>query len=339
MTTTASEMWHHLYRLAMKIKSLKPWEYIHEYDVFGIQHPLTKEIGFASVMGFMGEHYSITFYMGAEGLAMFWNMRNNAEKITPEVVLEIPQLQLNFEDREILQKEDLALLKDLGLSFRGRASWPVFKRQVPGFFPWLLEDHDLDWMIMLTEQSIDIMARIKTNPEMIEMAGEDDYLVRTAIVQENTLVWKDTIQIIKPSLEYEIDILVPMPLMERARRLSRRNITVELDVRLLPSPIWEKHSKPYFPYMLLAVEVSSGMILGFETIPPLPDLKTMRQNLPQMVVSFLLNKNLLPAKIHYRPSLSMDHLIPVFKALQIQTEKKKKLSNIDEAWSMMVRNL
>ena len=236
MTIPAFEKWQQLYRVANEIKSLRPWEYLHEYDVFGIQHPSTKEIGFASVMGSMGEHYSLTFYMGIEGLALFWNMRNNAEKITPEIVLEIPQMQLNFEDRGILQKEDLALLKNLGLSFRGKASWPVFKRQVPGFFPWLLDDNDLEWMIMLTEQSLDVMARIKTNPALIEMAGEDDYLVRTAVTQESKLVWKDTIQIIKPSL-------------------------------------------------------------------------------------------------------SMGFLIPVFEALQIHLDKKKKLKHIDEAWDMMLQTL
>jgi hypothetical protein len=339
MTLPALTKWQRLYSLASEVKSLKPWDFIHEDDVFGVQHPSTKEIGFASIMGSLGEHYSLTFYLGTESLALFWHMRS-MDRVTPDMILEIQQLQLNFENREFLQKEDLELLKRLGLSFRGKASWPVFKRQEPGFFPWLLDDQDLDWMIILLEQSINVMARIKANPALVEMTGDYDYLVRTAENRNGELLWKDTVQIIKPSIEFNrIDIEVPAQLMENARQLIRKNVTIEMDIRLMPSPIRQKNAKPYFPYVIIVADSQSGMILGFETIPPLPDLNTMRQSLPRHGVNFFLKNNLLPVKIHYIPSFSMDYLIPVLEALQIQCDKKKKLRHIDEAWNMLLKTL
>ena len=47
-----------LYQAAKQVKELAPWEWMTEGDLFGVQNPETKEIGFVSVMGELGEHFS-----------------------------------------------------------------------------------------------------------------------------------------------------------------------------------------------------------------------------------------------------------------------------------------
>src|SRR5262249_4599727 len=138
-----AEEWKKLYVAAAKVKEMSPWEWMMEDEVFGVQNPETDEIGFVSVMGAGGEHFAISVYPGAEALYDFLTLHNEGEEETEdsavaERVLEIPQLQASFEDRNSLQKEDRDLIKKLNLKFRGANNWPLFRNYAPGMFPWFL---------------------------------------------------------------------------------------------------------------------------------------------------------------------------------------------------------
>jgi hypothetical protein len=73
-----------------------------EDDIFGFQMPETGELGFVSMMGTLGEHYAVAIYQGTRGLEGFWNMHETGPDLSPEVILQVPQLQASFEDREII---------------------------------------------------------------------------------------------------------------------------------------------------------------------------------------------------------------------------------------------
>ena len=53
--------------------------------------------------------------------------------------LGVPQLQASFEDRSELHDKDRQVIKDLGLKFRGRQTWPLFRSYRAGFVPWHLD--------------------------------------------------------------------------------------------------------------------------------------------------------------------------------------------------------
>ena len=54
-------------------------------------------------------------------------------------MLEQNCLVCNFGDREEMEAEDRAVLKQLGLRFRGRGQWIYFRYMIPGQFPWFLD--------------------------------------------------------------------------------------------------------------------------------------------------------------------------------------------------------
>ena len=76
------EHWKKLYELAVKIKDLAPWDWMDEDDIFGFKMPDTGNLGFVSVMGTLGEHYSIAVYQGLRGLGGFWRMQELGPKLT-----------------------------------------------------------------------------------------------------------------------------------------------------------------------------------------------------------------------------------------------------------------
>ena len=48
--------------LAIRVKQLKPWQWMEETDLIGIENPETREIGFISVMGSVGEYEAVALF-------------------------------------------------------------------------------------------------------------------------------------------------------------------------------------------------------------------------------------------------------------------------------------
>src|SRR5262245_5827031 len=137
------EEWRALYREAIAFRDLEPWEWMWDSDVFGVQDPESSEIGYCCVMGQLGEHFALGVYRGSRGLAGHWEMRLQArEPEAGEDPMEILLLQdclmASFEDRKLLTPEDLGVIKQLGLKFRGPNAWPQFRSYRPGYEPWYL---------------------------------------------------------------------------------------------------------------------------------------------------------------------------------------------------------
>ena len=97
---TQDEMWRHLYDLAGQVRELAPWRWMEESEVFGVQDPATGSVHFVSVMGSEGIHFAVSAYPGIEALDRVMTLDEEEIYEYPERLLEIPQLQLSFEDRK-----------------------------------------------------------------------------------------------------------------------------------------------------------------------------------------------------------------------------------------------
>lgn len=150
---TLLQEWRKLYDLMKDMKELAPWGWMTETDIFGVQDPESGQLGFVSVMGVNGEHLAVAVYLGEAGFNGFWSLQQ-MKQIPQERFFEIPQLQASFEDREMLTPEDRRIIKTLGLSYRGRMSWPLFRSFRPGFFPWHLEPHEMIFWGHVLEQTL-----------------------------------------------------------------------------------------------------------------------------------------------------------------------------------------
>jgi hypothetical protein len=62
-----------------------------------------------SVTGIRGEHFAVSLYLGARRLYDFWDFEESGELGSPERLLEIPQLQAAFGDRDELGIGAIAL--------------------------------------------------------------------------------------------------------------------------------------------------------------------------------------------------------------------------------------
>jgi hypothetical protein len=322
------EQWKRLYELMAQIKELTPWEWMEESDIFGVQIPKTGEVGFVSVMGMLGEHLAVAVYQGAKGLGGFWEMHSAGHKLTPEFVLQIPQLQASFEDRELISKEDREVMKKLGLKYRGAKAWPQFRSYRPGCFPWLIEKDEAGRLICVLEQLLEIAPRFREDPNLFTpTTANHDYLVRV----DNNGGWEDSIKHIEFREEKTINLLMNDEALEHLRTLMPGRLTIEIDLYMLSEPVQEKpKERPFFPFMLMLADHESGMILGIDMLTPLPSLEEMWSEVPAIVVEKLAD-NLPPKEIHVKDDMLHLLLQPVAQEVGFNLKKQSRLKQIDHA--------
>lgn len=320
------EQWKKLYDLMAQFEQLAPWDWMAEDDIFGFEMPGTGELGFISVMGSLGEHYALAIYEGAKGLGGFWHMQELGPNLTPEFILTVPQLQASFEDREEITKEDREVIKQLGLKFRGAKAWPQFRSFRPGCLPWYIEKAEAEMLICGLEQLLDVAPRFQEAPDIFAPTDDDDdYLVRA--IEDG--VWKDTIRRIEGSQETNLNFKINMQALNALKQSMPGQHTLEVDLFMMNNPIQEhRKGRPYFPYMLLICDQKSRMILGTELLQPLPDLKTMWEKVPGLIVTTLAGR-IAPKEFVARDGFALTVVEILAKELGCKVKKSARLPAID----------
>ncbi len=342
--------WKRLYELAVKVRELAPWEWMYEDNIFGVQNPETREIGFVSIMGRGGEHFGISVYLGAKGLFGFDELHNEAleemnnadedYEATAYKLFDIPQLQVSFESREMLEKEDHAIIKKLGLKFRGAYNYPLFRSIVPGFLPYYITSEEARFLNYVLEQLLEVTPRLQENEELLEDKDIDEqyvsYLVRLPKNEGGKIIWHEEHLVIKPPPDEEISLTIPTEIIEEIINFPQnKNLVLEIDLFHSPSPVAEKGKRPFIPKMLMLADGKKGSILGFQLLIP---QETELENFTQFTTNIFESLKKLGVRPH-EIQVSSDSLFKLFKSftqqLNIKLKQVDELEKVEEAKAEM----
>lgn len=322
-----------LYELAEKLKELAPWKWMAESEIFGVENPDSNEIGFVSVMGMMGEHLAVGVYLGAEGLYGFWDFQDEKHETEPLALFDIPQLQASFEDREQLQKEDREVIKNLGLKFRGKQSYPMFRSNKPGFMPWFITSEEAQFLIYAIEQTLEVAPRVRENPLiLVDENGEEVYLVRASEKKGGNLVWRDEMNHIPPPESKQFSIKVSPETINHLKAFPQNNNFIfEVDLFHAPTPVMERTSRPFFPKILMIAETNSLFILGVELMKPPEDILEGHTEIAKSLVKILSSQGVLPKEIRVSSDLLFGLLKNFTQQLNVKLRQTDNLIAIKEA--------
>jgi hypothetical protein len=330
-TTPSHDEWQRLFAAGAAFKAAQPWEWMAEQDVFGVRNPESGEIGYVGVMGGLGEHFCMALYLGEEALARFWQLQMG-EVSDAAFILEIPQLQASWEDRDYLTQKDRDVIKAMGLRFRGRGAWPLFRSFVPGHLPWYVSAQEARFLTFALEQALVVAPRVRENPNLLAPLLDLVYLVRTPEEKGGSLVWRDQWLELE-SLAYAVPV-VPVADSDVAdlRQLPMQDISVEVDLFPLTSAIQdEKESRPYFPYSLMLAESSSGFVLGADLLMPQPTLQTVWKETPFHFLKAIERWGYRPAQVRIRSERLVYLLQSPVSELGIDLQIDQSLPAVDEA--------
>jgi len=330
-TEPTLDQWKRLYELAAEIKKLAPWGWMQEDDLFAVQNPDTGENGFVSVMGSRGEHFAVAVYLGTEALMGFWMMQETP-LVEMEMILAFRQLQLSFDDREYVEDEDRAIMQELGLKFRGRNAWPVFRSFMPGYLPWLIDAGEASFLLSVLEQTLDVVPRFRDNPNLLNTADDETYFGRVAQLEAGRLVWSDAQITVEPMRPHSISLPMDERLLDVvAAKPRQRNFTLELDTIGVDMIVTDDEGRPFMPTMLLGVEAKSGMVLLHEFLDPTNGPLDMLGTIPAMLVEQMAKWDGYPDAIHVVNEPLADLVGLLSEALGWKVRRKKELKMLGVA--------
>ena len=260
-----------LYEAADAFKKSKCWEWMYNDDLFGVMDPETKEIAYCCTMGWLGEFFGLGAYLGQEGLESVWGMMSSEEEDEPSPDLFFSQICLmaSFEDRDGLADEDRAVIKELGLKFRGKNQWPLFRSYEPGLHPWFLSAWECRFLTLIMEQALEVALRCRKDKTILEHPDERTFFVRVPEEQEGELTWSDQyLEAARPAREFaSFEITDQLRLKKFLNTPRKKKGYWEVDTFLLPFPAQEKKGeRPYYPKILLVLDSSTGLILRYESV-------------------------------------------------------------------------
>jgi len=330
--------WRRLYEAAIQVKELAPWDWMFEDEVFGVQDPETGNLGFVSVMGQGGEHFAVGFYLGQEGLYGFLAMESLSaedDTVAPEMFLQVPQLQASFEDRNELSDKDRQVIKELGLKFRGRQAWPMFRSYRAGFMPWHLDADEARFLTHALEQTLQVAPRIKETPSLLGAQDSDVYLVRVPHREADGLAWEDQWQQVPPPGPKDIAVKIDEGVWKKLLNTPHTKRTIEIDFFMVLTPIMDKE-RPYFPYALLMVDAKEGFIVGQDLLYVETTVEAMLGKIPWSVASQLATMNMIPQQVKVRSGLLVALLQPLADTLRFKLKESSRLRMLDEVKSIFL---
>lgn len=273
INSTNKPIWQALYELADTFSALKPWEYIREYHVFGVEDPETKVISYCSILGHSKEVFAINVYPGEKGFSSYLDMIDSAERPVAMMQTGIEQncIMISWENREQIDAVDYEQLKALGKKYRGKNNWPMFRDYSPGLYPWFITDAQAKSLIPILQQAIYVVQNFKENPDEIGFLLDDEkFLIRRANATTKDQEWASTYEKFDFEKEIEPNYIPQEPNSFQIARI-KKDYPLEEDFSLILSLIYSNSpvqemagQRPFFPLLMVWMGRESGFIHHFQ---------------------------------------------------------------------------
>ena len=330
--------WKALYEAAAEFRKAAPWEWVKETDIFGVRNPKTGEVGYCCLMGELGEMLAMAVYEGTEGLQGYLKIRRGQIKPgNPDALYVQKCLMLSFENKKLLQEDDLEIIDELGLAFRGRNAWPVFRSYKPGYFPWFLNRDEVLYMTIALRQAIDVFIRMKRDTELLNGPRKNLYLVRTLDPKDGKSDWEDEWRAPAP-IEKNGEILdepVNEIRIQKLKKTAKPATAVwEIDFFHTPTPILQGE-RPVFPYAIMVMDHDTRFIFDMH----LAVSAAYQREFLGKFLDCLEHTSIIPLEILVRKDEAAKLIGPYTNRLNIKLSMVKKLHGIDHARREMEKHL
>lgn len=335
--TPNTDEWKKLYEAAINFKKAKCWEWMYDNDIFGVKDPESGEIGYCCIMGNAGEHFAIAAYLGSEGLDGILSILSGAIDLeNPDNMFIQKCLMCSFEDRAALKPEDLRIIKELGLKFRGRNEWPVFRHYEPGLFPWFLNAPQCRFLTHVLNEALNVSLRCKNGKAILDHKTPLTFLVRTATPGKNgELIWEDQYLTAEPPKQDFVSFYINDEMrVKRLRSIKPQKKTIlEADTFFTPPPVKEG-GRPYYPKVCVLLDHSSGMIISFEMFK---DINNEGYKCIEMLANYIEHSGRMPSKLLVSREETYYLFTDVCRQLGIKLEMVDRLDFMEEARYGMFR--
>lgn len=265
------QIWKEFYEAAIAFRDLKPWEWMHDGDIFGVQDPESGEIGYCCIMGNAGEVFALGLYPGDEGFKTYLLLVNQPDELPLEdqAALGFNQIMLKVEfvDRAELTEQDLKQIKALGLRFRGRNQWVQARNHLPGTPGWPINVEQARRLAHALRQACDVAVRYEEDEDVLYGKG-NKMLLRAPEQKEGQLVWQDRYVANKGYNITPFPVIKPSPaLVKKAQKeLKRGKGAILFLFQYMRNQVKGDDGLPFIPRLALWISYPDGTIVNMDML-------------------------------------------------------------------------
>jgi hypothetical protein len=258
------DLWRELYQAAIGFQALGPWNWMFDSYMLGIEDGDMVRI--LAVLGACREVFALVSYRGTTGVESLLSLlRAKTDHPTFDQGMSLDALMVDFVQKKELQKEDLAILKQLQLSIpiKGSRYYPCFRSYVPGCSPWFINQAEAQHALHDLQAMTEFSQLLRQHPQFFAGRQYNEVPFRPAN-------WRGALDLDKMQWHTLLSSPPkPEPPAELAgadwQRLcvlpQRGDQCWELDAFYMRSRVLEGE-RPYHPKIALLVDARSGMIVG-----------------------------------------------------------------------------
>ncbi len=312
-----------VYEAAAQFRDAQPWKWMEDRDIFAVQSPVSGKIGYCCIMGNANIVYALGIYDGLAGLKSYFALAGTIDETDIDKIkvgLEQNMYKVDFENREAITPDDKKVYKKLGLKFRGKNQWIQVHRLLPGYYPYTVEDEDLDLICYALQQSLRVLDQFKENPGILRDRERDILLRFPSQEADGHVVWDEKyIPVPEEALGFDDEVYeeVDEALVKKATSsLEPRKATICFTLRYLTSPLEDKETEPhpFFAQIGIWMAYGSAYILGFQTFSP----KSFLQGFQQHFFEQLHRLEFIPHQIIVDSYFAAEAIDPMADALGIE---------------------
>jgi hypothetical protein len=263
------QTWKELLAAAEEFNRLAPWTWMHDSQVIGLVHPVSKEVLLGSIVGRLRSVFGLLLYRNAAGHRWLLNAILSEGKwgANDDSAFEQDAIKLEFVLKRELAKEDRAILTAANYSpSKGGRVWPQFQSIVPGAYPWHVMQPEAETLLFALPR-IGVVARLARQKPALwkdhrdgEIALIPDFDPTADELRAEQIDWQPMIP--PPEPQPAMVSLDEEEIAELSKLRQATGFHLELDVAYSPMAIADV-DRPRFPKLALAVDRASGFIGGF----------------------------------------------------------------------------
>ena len=305
-----------LLQLSDTFNKMKPWTYFDSRNIIALELEEYDEVFYVAVMGAAGEQFGLMIYEEQFGYRLLSDILFG-KPLSEDFHIDLSGFIVNFVDRAELQKADYQLIKDCGMSFRGKKKWIHFRSYTPGTFSTVPAYSDVEKLKLIVQAMIQVTEKHKQGWS---------YPVVPMHTYPAFIVPKDASLGDEFRLEVEIPskgaIEIEITDIESAQFKRKRKVALQLEYDLfyLPHvvPLPEDEERLIYPLMCVAFDRSTGEAL-YNDIMAFPKVDSIQQ---QMFWKFLKEMPVRPSKVFVKKE-AMEVLGQIAKLLGVELVKSE----------------
>jgi hypothetical protein len=264
------QTWKELLAAADDFSCLAPWTWMHDSQVIGLRHPVTKEVLLSSILGRLRSTFGLLLYRNDAGHRWLLNtiLSEGAWGADEDSGFEQDAIKAEFVLKRDLDKEDRAILSAANYSptLKSGPVWPQFQSLVPGGYPWHVTQAEAEALLFALPRVTAVARFVRQDPHLWddhrhgEIALMPDFDPTSDELRAKQIEWQPMVP--PPEPQPEMVSLDQGTITQLSKLRQAKGFHLELDVTYAPMPIGDA-DRPRFPKLAMALDRASGSIGGF----------------------------------------------------------------------------